>query len=88
MPEAIAHGDAIAVRDGIEIQRAHDLLWEIHVGRMLPGVMRETHVALDVLCWVLQHQHNRSFADNLRKLEQQLRNLGYELHDSGGLQQR
>lgn len=78
-------GDVIAVRDGIEIQRAHDLLWEINDKRVLPWVGQELIVALDVLCWVLQHHHNQSFADHMRKLEQRLRHLGYELQDSGSL---
>lgn len=35
----------------------------------------------DVLCWVLDHDHNTKFRDNMAKLEQWLREHGRELRD-------
>ncbi len=33
----------------------------------------------DVLCWLLGHDHNTTFADNLDKLEKYVASLGYQL---------
>ena len=55
-----------------EIQRAHDvlraLLCDVPVA-MSENVQTEVTVALDVLCWVLGHEHNETFATNLQAVE-------------------
>lgn len=57
-----------------EIQRAHDLLIglineEVVVGRNVELPVQEMAEACAVLCWVLGHDHNQSFNENLSKLE-------------------
>ena len=60
------------MRDSDTIQRAHDTLVGIALGDVeVPGLDPEDPGfvgALDVLCWVLEHDHSTAFADNLRKL--------------------
>lgn len=57
-----------------EIQEAHDLLVGLVLGeaRLQEGWTPESkaavHSAADVLCWVLKHDHNRTFEGNLEKL--------------------
>lgn len=73
------------MKTGDEIQRAHDLL----VGIVLDSELFDQLVnaddhqglicSLDVLCWVLGHDHNTSFAQNIRKLELRLEALGIRL---------
>lgn len=41
------------------------------------------HAALDALCWVLEHDHNQTFADNIRKIESHLAARGYLLENYG-----
>lgn len=60
-----------------EIQRAHDLLAGIVDGEVDIGLV-DSHLlaarsACDVLCWVLEHIHNRAFECNLEKIEFELR---------------
>jgi hypothetical protein len=57
----------------LEIQAAHDRLKAI-VLKEVPWPFPNTPEAvvisaLDVLCWVLQHEHNQSFADNLTAID-------------------
>ena len=60
------------MRDSDTIQRAHDTLVGIALGEVeVRGLDPEEPRligALDALCWVLEHEHNTAFADNLRKL--------------------
>ena len=62
--------------------RAHDILSAFVLGEV-PGVKskasRELHAALDVLCWVLGHDHNPAFAENLDTLASLAAAQGYEL---------
>jgi len=71
----------------LEIQRAHDLLAGIFVGeipfRFTPAAEKPMHAALDVLCWVLGHDHNEAFGENLRKLEEDIRARGFVLENQG-----
>lgn len=66
-----------------DIQRAHDTLVAQVTGEV-PFLFDESarlpmRAALDVLCWVLGHDHNVSFAHVLENLDAGLRDLGYEL---------
>lgn len=35
-----------------------------------PKVKESYHIAADVLCWVLEHDHNPAFWENLKRLEE------------------
>ncbi len=78
-----------AIRELPEIQRAHDVLVAIVTGEVeIEGLEDESdqamlHAALDVLCWVLHHAHNRKFGEILQSIEMLARANGYELVDSG-----
>ena len=76
----------ITLRDSEEIQFAHDLLHHIVNNEKRFSLLYEQRIAitssLDVLCWVLNHEHNPDFADNLRKLKQQLESHGYKIFTS------
>lgn len=77
----------MTVRPANEIQRAHDLLVPILIGELKLLMGEETrkalHAACDVLCWVLNHDHNQAFADNLRKVEEAAAAKGFRLLDHG-----
>jgi hypothetical protein len=67
------------LREWQEVQRAHDLLIPIVTGEVphpCPEQAVEIHLALDVLCWVLRHEHNTKFASNLAHLEDWLARQG------------
>ena len=76
------------MRSQDEVQRAHDLLREIIMQEvpitLAPEERPAMHSALDVLCWVLGHEHSRSFALNLEPLEQHLKDQGYWLEKKEG----
>lgn len=66
-----------------EIQRAHDILHGLITGET-PFVFGEesrplVHAALDVLCWVLNHDHSNGFRDSLADIEAALAERGYVL---------
>jgi len=76
------------VRSVEEIQHAHDLLAaimldEIRVEFTQPGVREAVNAALDALCWVLKHNHNKAFEQNLDILKIAVRDAGYEAMDLG-----
>jgi hypothetical protein len=62
------------MRDENEIQRAHDILVAV-ITKQTPAIRMDEmsrqgmHAAIDVLCWVLRHDHNSHFPDNLAKIE-------------------
>lgn len=60
------------IRNYEDIELAHDCLrgWVMGVAPedMDEEALQPTHAALDVLCWVLGHDHNTTFGDNLEKL--------------------
>lgn len=56
----------MTIRPAIEIQHAHDLIIPVLLGEVPcpfknPEAMQTLHGAADVLCWVLQHDHNQTF---------------------------
>lgn len=73
------------LRDREEIQRAHDILasalFDPRIRAAVARLAIEDEVlvrtALDALCWVLNHEHNQSFAQNLAELEEELRAAGF-----------
>jgi len=75
----------IGLRPLSEMQRAHDQLVGIVLGEVEIGLdeeeVRHLDTAASVLCWVLGHNHNMTFADNLAKLEKATKAAGYELKD-------
>ena len=78
-----ANPDHKAMRSPEEIQHAHDLLVGLITGDIPnpvpPEQMPVVNGACDVLCWLLEHSHNPTFADNLRNLENSLRDCGVVL---------
>lgn len=71
-----------------EIQEAHDRVVQTVLGDAPNPFEGENSkmlliAAADVLCWVLEHEHNQTFANNLKILAQEQKALGYELVDYG-----
>ena len=68
------------LRDADDVQRAHDLLAAIITREINLPLEGETetalHTALDVLCWLLRHDHNTAFAGNLEALRAALAKAG------------
>jgi hypothetical protein len=73
------------MRSQDELQRAHDVLLAIVLEEVPNVLLTEDdlplHAAADTLCWVLQHDHNTNFADNLASLQALLAKAGYVLKD-------
>jgi hypothetical protein len=64
----------IEVRDAREIQAAHDRLVAILLGEVPspfenPYWTTKLQICASVLCWVLQHQHNENFAEDLAEID-------------------
>jgi hypothetical protein len=86
----------IEVRDALEIQHAHDTLLALITGALPklaidPETRSRIMITCDVLCWVLKHDHNQAFAENLAGLREQIREAGYREHQlpypmTGGVQ--
>jgi hypothetical protein len=74
-----------------EIQRAHDLLVGVILGDVPLGLPERTMalicVQADVLCWLLEHDHdindNVNFGECLKKVEAAALSSGYKLTDYG-----
>lgn len=66
-----------------EIQRAHDTLWSLVTGEIAiastRGTIQAAHCALDVLCWILNHDHNKSFQANLDEIQREAERRGFVL---------
>jgi len=81
----------IDVRKPQELQRAHDLLvgflFDADARNQLPpGAGVRIAAAADVLCWVLHHDHNPTFANLMLNLEGIMASHGLELKFGGGHQ--
>jgi hypothetical protein len=81
---AYAPGEnAPACRPAAEVQQAHDRLVAVILGEVpnpFEGDIETMLIAsADVLCWVLNHGHNRNFAKNLAAMDAYLASQGYEL---------
>jgi len=75
----------VTTRDPSEIQRAHDILRALVLGEIPSPFANKTeaHAALDAICWVLGHDHNTKFADNLKTIEEWAEEAGFILRDRG-----
>jgi hypothetical protein len=66
-----------------DIQRTHDLLVGIILKEIPavfdPQLLDHINIAASVLCWVLEHQHNPTFGQNIAKLEADLKAQGFTL---------
>ena len=74
------------MKDKLELQRAHDLFVAIITGELkVPSLDRNArrmiHASLDVLCWALDHDHNSTFACNLRQVREAVAKAGYVEHE-------
>lgn len=65
-----------------EIQRAHDILAALILEevpiRIKPEQAEALSAAAGALCWVLNHDHNKSFEENLARIEQMFEELGID----------
>ena len=63
-----------------EIQRAHDILAAIILKevplQVRPEQMERMLGSADVLCWLLDHDHNQSFTENLKRIEDAFAQMG------------
>lgn len=75
--------EAVRLRNGMEIWRAHDILSALVTGEIQVTLddrsRAAAHAALDALCWVLRHDHNPHFAENLAGIEKAAETAGYRL---------
>lgn len=64
-----------------DVQRAHDMLTGILLGnvplKLEDQDRRHINACCDVLCWVLEHDHNEAFAANLQEIEAKAFEAGY-----------
>lgn len=51
--------------------------------KLTPEMRDRLMISCDVLCWVLKHDHNPTFEENISKLEAQLKEIGVNLIDHG-----
>lgn len=79
-------------QDVSEIQKAHDILCAVILGEVKIGLTEEQHKQIqancEALCWILGHEHNPTFAENLMNIQQAAHQRGYRLYDSGELKIR
>lgn len=75
----------IRLRPTYDVQTAHDVLVAFLLKDLpvdLPAeVQLQIHNMASVLCWVLGHEHNPTFAETLAQLERLARVHGYQLRD-------
>ena len=80
-PARTSDGRPVEVRPAGEIQAAHDTLHSQVTGSapfvLDPDDKVLCHVALDVLCWVLRHDHANGFADTLTTIREGLAVRGF-----------
>jgi hypothetical protein len=79
-----ADQDPMRSRD--EIQRAHDVLVQVVTNPVIRAVVIDPNDLddlvrnLEPLCWVLRHDDNRTFGQNLAAVENRVREICGELH--------
>jgi hypothetical protein len=92
-------GEVLLLRDSINnkekypqqpaaaVQRAHDILSSALFADLLMDMERPLVIsALDALCWVLRHDHNTHFAENMQKLLSRIADAGQVLERYDELQ--
>lgn len=65
-----------------EISRMHDLLHPIIMGEVphpCPHEARTLQAVLEVLCWTLHHEPGAAFEKNMKRIEQWLKDQGFDL---------
>ena len=72
------------IRDRDEIQRGHDMLAYLVTDEEARSLFSTADVesltrSLDALCWVLRHDHNRTFASVLAQVEMRMEAAGFRL---------
>lgn len=75
------------LRAADDVRKAHDMIGSLLDGQ-LPSEMNDRQrealsSAMNVLCWVLCHDHNKAFATVLYGIDQYARRMGYGLFDRG-----
>jgi len=72
-----------------EIQKAHDVLWSVLMNETPVTLFGDSeigaHAALDVLCWILRHDHNKAFEENLEKLLEEIKRNGGQFVEKGNV---
>jgi hypothetical protein len=80
-----SEGGAAVMRDEVEIIRAHDILRAVALREVSIQLDEDSrlilHCVLDALCWVLHHDHNTKFADNLQEIETAAAKAGFVICD-------
>lgn len=71
-----------------EIQRVHDILSEVVLGKVPIGFESDEseaacEAALNVLCWILGHDSGAMFSRNIEAIEAAAKAKGYGLIDAG-----
>lgn len=70
-----------------EIQKAHDILISVILDEVNidqdEALKKECSIACSALCWLLKHDHNTSFVDSMKALEEKIQKRGYLLEDRG-----
>ena|SRR5215813_8194052 len=66
-----------------EIERMHNLLWNILIGPGTEAFRTQDLIlmatCLNTLCWVLRHEKNPVFEENLKRTVERLRRDGIEV---------
>lgn len=77
------------MRSHNEIQEAHDILTALildaipgHKSVFHPKDISHIETACNVLCWVLQHQYNTTFSNNMKKIKDKLKEHGVRIIDT------
>lgn len=80
-----AAGRPPRLRDAMEVQRAHDVLWAVVMGETPLALERSDHLcaqmSLHVLCWALGHGGGDVFAQALASLERDITAAGGEMRE-------
>lgn len=70
-----------------QIVRAHDILLAVILGEIDITITQTAKdsagIAASVLCWILGHDHNSDFAENLARIERSAELNGYKLVKDG-----
>jgi hypothetical protein len=82
--------DQTQTRPAEDIQKAHDMLvglFFLNSTRRKEGrqpLLSEEHelplrIAVDVMCWALNHDHSKAFGETLKNLERDINEAGFEV---------
>jgi hypothetical protein len=70
--------DIVQAHDRLVAILLHDVPWPFEEPR---NATMESSIkaACDVLCWVLKHDHNQTFANNIAAIDERLAEMGFVL---------